>query len=237
MMKKNSLSSSKNQGTNKEVICGIDEAGRGPVLGPMVICGVCFLKSKLGLLTEIGVKDSKKLSTKRRRELAKIIKENCKTYQVIVIGAQEIDAREKKKITLNRLEELKMAEIINELKPNVIYIDAADVIEERFTTSIQALLNYSPIKIISKHKADDLYPIVSASSIIAKDMRDRLIEELKKKYGDFGSGYPSDVRSTTFLREWIRKNKKAPPIARKSWETTKKIIREELFSKKITDFV
>jgi len=236
-MKKNSLSSSKNQGTNKEVICGIDEAGRGPVLGPMVICGVCFLKSKLGLLTEIGVKDSKKLSTKRRRELAKIIKENCKTYQVIVIGAQEIDAREKKKITLNRLEELKMAEIINELKPNVIYIDAADVIEERFTTSIQALLNYSPIKIISKHKADDLYPIVSASSIIAKDMRDRLIEELKKKYGDFGSGYPSDVRSTTFLREWIRKNKKAPPIARKSWETTKKIIREELFSKKITDFV
>jgi len=76
MMKGNSLSSSKNQGTNQEVICGIDEAGRGPVLGPMVICGVCFLKSKLGFLTEIGVKDSKKLSTKRRSELAKNIKEN-----------------------------------------------------------------------------------------------------------------------------------------------------------------
>ncbi|GAH86892.1 unnamed protein product, partial [marine sediment metagenome] len=113
---------------------------------------------------------------------------------LIVIGAQEIDAREEKKITLNRLEELKMAEIINELKPDVIYIDAADIIEDRFKTSIQALLNYSPKKIISKHKADDLYPIVSASSIIAKDMRDSLIEELKKKYGDIGSGYPSDVR-------------------------------------------
>jgi len=68
-------------------------------------------------------------------------------------------------------------------------------------------------------------------------MRDRLIERLKKKYGDFGSGYPSDVRSIAFLREWIRKNKKAPPIARKSWETTKRIIREELYTKKITDFV
>jgi len=237
MMKRNSLSSSKNQGTNQEVICGIDEAGRGPVLGPMVICGVCFLKSKLGLLTEIGVKDSKKLSTKRRSELAKIIKENCKTYIAKIIGAQEIDARKKKRITLNRLEEVKMAEIINELKPDVIYIDAADVIEDRFKTSIQTLLNYSPKKIISKHKADDLYPIVSASSIIAKDMRDRFIEELKKEYGDFGSGYPSDIRSTTFLREWIIKNKKAPPIARKSWETTKKIIREELNSKKITDFL
>ena len=130
-----------------------------------------------------------------------------------------------------------MAEIINELKPDVIYIDAADVIEDRFKTSIQTLLNYSPKKIISKHTADDLYPIVSASSIIAKDMRDRIIEELKKEYGDFGSGYPSDVRSTTFLREWIRKNKKAPPIARKSWETTKKIIREELANTKITDFI
>jgi len=145
-MKGNSLSSSKNQGTNQEVICGIDEAGRGPVLGPMVICGVCFLKSKLGFLTEIGVKDSKKLSTKRRSELAKNIKENCQTYIAKVIGAQEIDARVKKKITLNKLEELKMAEIINELKPDVIYIDAADVIEDRFKTSIQALLNYSPKK-------------------------------------------------------------------------------------------
>ncbi len=75
MMKRNSLSSSKNQGTNQEIICGIDEAGRGPVLGPMVICGVCFLKSELNLLTEIGAKDSKKLSTKRRSELAKIIKQ------------------------------------------------------------------------------------------------------------------------------------------------------------------
>lgn len=109
--------------------------------------------------------------------------------------------------------------------------------EDRFGQSIAKLLNYSPKKIISKHKADDLYPIVSASSIIAKDMRDRLIEDLKKKYGDFGSGYTSDVRSTTFLREWIRKNKKAPPIARESWETTKKIIREEILTKKITDFV
>ena len=237
MMKRNSLSSSKNQGTNQEVICGIDEAGRGPVLGPMVICGVCFLKSKLGFLTEIGVKDSKKLSTKRRSELSKIIKENCKTYRTKIIGVQEIDAREENKITLNRLEELKMAEIINELKPDKVYIDAADVLEDRFKKSVQALLNYSPKKIISKHKADDLYPIVSASSIIAKDMRDRLIEELKKEYGDFGSGYPSDVRTTAFLRKWIRKNKKAPLIARKSWETTKKIIREELNTKKITDFV
>ena len=236
-MKRNLLTSSKNQEFNHDVICGIDEAGRGPVLGPMVICGVCFFEADLEMLGNIGVKDSKKLSPKKRYELAKIIKNKCKSYKTIVVSAQEIDAREKKRITLNKLEEIKMAEIIEELKPNIIYIDAADVNEVRFGKSIQTLLNYSPKKIISKHKADDLYPIVSASSIIAKDMRDSIIEELKKSYGDFGSGYPSDARTIKFLREWIKEKKKTPPLARKSWETTKKIIREELYTKKIIDFL
>lgn len=209
----------------------------GPVLGPMVICGVCFLEENIKSLESLGVKDSKKLTIRKRGELSTILKSICFSYQNVIISPQEIDERISLRISLNRLEELKMAEILNHLKPDLVYIDAADVKEDRFGQSIAKLLNYSPKKIISKHKADDLYPIVSASSIIAKDMRDKLIEDLKKKYGDFGSGYTSDVRSTTFLREWIRKNKKAPPIARESWETTKKIISEEILTKKITDFV
>ncbi len=209
----------------------------GPVLGPMVICGVCFLEENIQSLETLGVKDSKKLTIRKRTELSAILKSICFSYQNVIISPQEIDERISLRISLNRLEELKMAQILNHLKPELVYIDAADVREERFGRSIAKLLNYSPKKIISKHKADDLYPIVSASSIIAKDMRDRLIEELKKNYGDFGSGYPSDERSTTFLRKWIIDNKKAPPIARKSWETTKKIIREEIFNKKITDYV
>jgi len=209
----------------------------GPVLGPMVICGVCFLEENIKSLESLGVKDSKKLTIKKRSELSTKLKSICFSYQSVIISPQEIDERISLRISLNRLEELKMAEILNHLKPDLVYIDAADVKEDRFGQSIAKLLNYSPKKIISKHKADDLYPIVSASSIIAKDMRDRLIEDLKKKYGDFGSGYTSDIRSTTFLREWIRKNKRAPPIARESWETTKKIIREEILTKKITDFV
>ncbi|TET06281.1 MAG: ribonuclease HII [Candidatus Atribacteria bacterium] len=203
----------------------------------MVICGVSFFEPELKLLVDIGVKDSKKLSARKRSELAKIIKNKCKNYKTIVISAQEIDAREKIRITLNKLEEIKMAEIIEALKPDIVYIDAADVNEARFGKSIQKLLKYSHTKIISKHKADDLYPIVSASSIIAKDMRDSIIEELKKNYGDIGSGYPSDSRTIEFLRKWIIEKKKAPPFARRSWETTKKIIREEISNTKITDFV
>lgn len=210
---------------------------KGSVLGPMVLCGICFKKSKIELLSEIGVKDSKKLSPKRRNELAEILQNNCFSIKIIVINPQEIDERESKKITMNRLEELKMADIINELKPDVIYIDAADVNETRFGDSIKKLLTYSPKKIISKHKADDLYPIVSAGSIMAKCKRDAMIEELHKKYGNFGSGYPSDVKTTQFLRDFVKKHKKAPIIARKSWDTTKKIMNEEVSSKKITDYL
>lgn len=210
---------------------------KGSVLGPMVLCGICFNKLKLKILSEMGVKDSKKLSPKKRSELANLLKNNCHSHKIIVISPQEIDEREIKKITMNRLEELKMAEIINILKPDIIYIDAADVNEQRFGKSIKKLLSYTPKKIISKHKADDIYPIVSAGSIVAKDKRDALIEDLHKEFGRFGSGYPSDVRTIEFLRDFIKKNKKAPKIARKSWDTTKRIIFEELSNRKITDFL
>lgn len=218
------------------IICGIDEAGRGPVIGPLILCGVCFEESQLTSLKKIGVRDSKKLSPKRRKELAKTIKDNCLSFEIIKVSAKEIDRRETDKITLNRLEELKMADIINKLKPDVVYIDAADVNEERFGKSIERLLNYRPNKIVSKHRADDIFPIVSAASIIAKDTRDDIIDKFKQKYGDIGSGYPSDKRTTDFLRNWIKKNKNFPPFVRISWETTKKILDQEIKNKKITDY-
>ncbi|MFX0031152.1 MAG: ribonuclease HII [Candidatus Hodarchaeota archaeon] len=227
---------SKNCDYNVDLICGIDEAGRGPVLGPMVICGICFPSDGLDFLREIGVKDSKKLTLSKRTELAKTIKGKCHSIKVIIISAKEIDDRIKSNLTMNRLELLKFTEIINDLKPNIIIIDAADVNEKRFGMSIKTLLDYKPKKIISKHKADDTYPIVSASSIIAKDIRDNLIETLREKYGDFGSGYPSDMKTINFLRDWITKNKKPPSFARKTWNTTKKILNETIYNKKLTDY-
>ncbi|MFX1236824.1 MAG: ribonuclease HII [Promethearchaeota archaeon] len=210
---------------------------KGPVLGPLVICGVCFLEKDLEFLKSIGTKDSKKLSAKKRKELSQLILGKCHSYKVIIVSPQEIDDREQKNLSLNRLEELKMAEIINFLKPQHVYLDAADVKEVRFGKSIKKLLDYSPEKIVSKHKADDTYPIVSAASIIAKDKRDDIINQLRLKHGDIGSGYPSDEKTIKFLKNWIKTNKKAPEFARKTWGTTKRIINEEILSKKITDFI
>ena len=98
------------------------------------------------------------------------------------------------------------------------------------------MLNYNPKEIIAKHKADDIFPIVSAASIIAKNKRDSLINELKEKYGDLGSGYPSDKKTIDFLRKWIKKNRKVPAFARKSWATIKTILNGEVTNRKITDF-
>ncbi len=240
-MKKSSVNSLEQELPSKKVVCGIDEAGRGPVLGPMIICGICFKESNLSFLKKIGVKDSKKLTKEKRTELAKLLKETAINFKVIKVSCREIDDREQKRISLNKLEQLKMVEIINELKPDVIYIDAADVNEARFGKLIERDLSYHPEKIISKHKADDLFPIVSAASILAKDRRDIIIDNLRKEYtelgyNDCGSGYASDERSISFLREWIKKHKKPPKFARKSWKTTKKILEEELYTKKLTDF-
>jgi ribonuclease HII len=206
-----------------------------------VVCGVCFTESNLEYLEEIDVKDSKKLSKKKRIALSKLIKTQCVCYKELIVSTREIDQRFEKNINLNMLEINKFAQIINDLKPDIIYMDAADTNEERFREFILEKLNYSPHKIISEHKADEKYPIVSAASIIAKDKRDVIIDNLREKYlnlgySDLGSGYPSDKKTTQFLREWIRSEKKAPPFARKTWETTKKMLDLELYNKKITQY-
>ncbi len=237
MTKKSLLSSSKkNSNDSNYVVCGVDEAGRGPVFGPLVLCGVVFTSSNLPKLVEIGVKDSKKLTPKKREEFSGLIKKSCQSYKCVVVSPLEIDARLEKKISLNRLEEIKIAEILNALIPEEIYIDAVDVNEARFGESIKKLLNYKPKKIVSEHKADDTYPVVSAASILAKVERDAHIRELQQKFGDLGSGYTSDQKTIDFLRNWIKEHKKAPPFARTSWDTVKKMMDQEMGNKKITDY-
>ena len=203
----------------------------------MIICGICFLNTHLEILSKIGVKDSKKLSPDKRSKLSHFLKKNCLSYNITTATVSEIDERINRKITLNRLEELKMAEIINDLRADMIYIDAADVNEKRFGKSIRKLLEFDPKLIISEHKADEKYPIVSAASILAKHERDSIIAQLRQVYGDFGSGYTSDKKTINFLRQWISKHKSFPPFVRKSWETAKVLSNELLYNKKLTDFI
>ncbi len=210
-------------------VAGVDEAGRGPVIGPLVIAGVLASKDETEALKQIGVKDSKKLAKNKRKELYKTIKENHQTY-TIHITPRELDTL-RKKTTLNRIEAIKFAEIINELKPEKAYIDAADVVPKNFQKAIEETLK-TPTTLIVEHKADENYPIVSAASIIAKVERDREIEKLSQKYGQIGSGYPADPITQKFLKEWHQKHRSFPDCVRKSWKTI-----DAFKNSKLTEFL
>jgi ribonuclease HII len=214
--------------TNLHGTAGIDEAGRGPMIGPMVICGVLIDSEKLPELENIGAKDSKALSHSPRLKLKIKIERVASSIIIRSVSAAKID-RLRKRTTLNEIEVTEFASIAKSLKPQRIYLDAADVKADRFGEKVGKLsgLASQGALIISEHKADSKYPIVSAASIIAKVERDRVISEYHKKYGDFGSGYPSDPKTVNFVKTLVKNNQKLPPIIRKSWESVRKILDEE----------
>ena len=207
---------------------GIDEAGRGPMIGPMVICGILIDADRLHDLVDIGAKDSKTLTHKRRLVLKEKIERITSKIEIRTVSAADID-RLRKRTTLNEIEVEDFASIAKALNPQEIYLDAADVIAERFGTKIGELSGIAAkgAIIVSEHKADSKYPIVSAASIIAKVERDHAIETFHKKYGDFGSGYPNDPKSIKFVRNLVRDGEKLPPIIRKSWKSITRMIDEE----------
>jgi len=200
-------------------ILGIDEAGRGPVIGPLVVCGALIDEGKIGDLIALEVKDSKKLTPKRREILEPQIIAALDNYQIEKISAAEIDAlRIVQHVNLNDIEAQTMASIINDLEPDKAYIDCVDTNILTFKARLSKHI-HTNTEIITKHKADDIYAIVSAASILAKVERDRSIKKLHEEYGDFGSGYPSDPRTKDFLTQWIKEHDTYPPIVRKSWGT------------------
>lgn len=207
------------------LIAGVDEAGRGPVIGPLVIAGVLFKENDLPKLVDLGVKDSKLLSPQKRETLAVQIRELALKWHIVLLSPAEIDrvVESRRKLhKLNRLEAQAMAKVITVLKPDVVYVDASDVLADRFEEHIAENLSFSP-KIISEHKADVNYPVVSAASIIAKVERDKVISQLQKKHGNMGCGYPSDSNTIKFLEDWIRKFGSYPDFVRKSWKTAKRV--------------
>jgi ribonuclease HII len=207
------------------LISGVDEAGRGPVIGPLVIAGICIDENDLFKLEDLGVKDSKLLSSKKREILAVEIKELALKCHIVLLSPAEIDrvVESKRRLyKLNRLEAQAMARVITFLNPDVVFVDASDIMADRFGEHIAENLSFNP-KIICEHKADLNYPIVSAASIIAKVERDRVIAQLQKKHGNIGCGYPRDLNTIKFLEDWIKNFGTYPDFVRKSWKTAKRV--------------
>ena len=213
------------------MFCGVDEAGRGSVLGPLVV-GAVYVEDD-DFLKDIGVWDSKKLTPKsRERMYDRIVAEAC-DYSIVIASAEEIDDR-RTRMSLNYVELEMFREAVSKVPVIRVYADCPDVNEMSFSSSLSVRLNN--ITVIGRHKADDTYPVVSAASIVAKVTRDRMIDDISKEFGvDIGSGYPSDQQTMDFIKGWIRKNGVSPKHTRNSWEPVRKLLSVSA-NTKITDW-
>jgi len=222
-------------GVVPESIIGVDEAGRGPVLGPLVVVGVRTRDD--GPLREIGVRDSKKCPPEMRERLGPQIRRFCEHVVVRVIPAERIDSV-RAKITINELEAEVFADVIRGLLTSKfpagrtpgavrVFVDAADANAPAFKERILHHLGFR-VDLISEHKADDTYPVVSAASILAKLTRDEEMARISREVGaEVGSGYPSDPVTMAYIEKAIRENGVLPPHTRKSWETVQRFLRKD----------
>ena len=206
---------------------GIDDAGRGPVIGPMVLAG-CLIDEKTATkFNRWGVRDSKQLTSKRREFLAEKIKDEAETFEVVMADADEINTKQDSGTNLNMLEALKTAKIINKINKNqkkikvIVDCPSTSIVKWRdfLMTKIKDLSN---LEIVCEHKADKNHVSVSAASILAKSAREKEMDKLKEKYGkEMGSGYTSDPSTSKFLTNNSNKHKNSG-IFRKNWSTWKK---------------
>ncbi len=213
------------------MIVGVDEAGRGPVIGPLVVASLAIPESEIYMLEEWGVSDSKALSPSRRMEIRnKILEQNNWKYSIIEFTAEQID-RAMEHENLNSIEVKLFAEAIEKIGSKLVtklILDACDVNEARFGRNVVSKLKSfsNDSELISEHKADLKHLIVGAASILAKVSRDLAIKQISEECGfEIGSGYPSDPNTKKILSKLISGD--SPSIyLRWSWKTVERAWKE-----------
>ena len=213
------------------LILGIDDAGRGPLIGPMFLAGVLIEKKKESILKSKGVADSKTILHKKRIELSELIKDLAEDFLIVKAEPEEIDEAINSGLNLNTLEAIKTAQIINKLnneKDHIkVIVDCPSVnITAWRNTLLKYIKNSDNLEVVCEHKADANHPSVSSASILAKVAREEAVEQLKKKYGKIGSGYPSDPETKDFLKKYGN-SLSNEGIFRKSWATWKALFPEK----------
>ncbi|MCL5239469.1 MAG: ribonuclease HII [Candidatus Marsarchaeota archaeon] len=223
------------------MIGGGDEAGRGAVIGPLVVSVICVSQGRERHLSDIGVRDSKMLTRRKREFLFDEIHDICEEVKYYPISNEEINSAMRSGVSLNQLEAIRFAQLVDSLESRVrrMYIDSPDVRAERFGVRM-SLSSKTPMRvmgvkglkkekdresmrIVSEHKADARYPVVSAASIISKVIRDREMERIERESGvEIGSGYPSDRYTIEAIKSNLE-SKRLNPYIREYWKTLEKI--------------
>ncbi len=229
------------------IVSGGDEAGRGAVFGPLVISVVSISKDREKGLSEIGVRDSKLLSPARRAELYDKIKKAASEVLTDSIYPEDINRAMQNNISLNELEAVRFSKLFDQLQnhSSILYLDSPDVIAHKFGLRVNIYSSKPTVvdgvkadkekgkqytKVISEHKADARYPVVSAASIIAKVTRDNAVKELEEQLGiSVGSGYPSDQKTINAVKANF-KNAQFKKYIREYWVTIDAIKQQKMDS-------
>jgi ribonuclease HII len=207
----------------QSIIAGVDEAGRGPVIGPLVICCASCRRDDEKLLRRLASKDSKALSASGREEAYGKLKEFC-TFRWAEISADDLN-KLMDEMSLNDIEAKVMAGLIKKLGEGDVMIDMPDRYSWTFRKRME---RFGVSRFEAEHKADEKYPIVAAASICAKILRDHKVEEIRKATCDFGSGYPSDPKTIQALKD--RPSRALlEPFVRQKWKTLENIKQTRLF--------
>ncbi|HVL86916.1 MAG TPA: ribonuclease HII [Candidatus Thermoplasmatota archaeon] len=198
------------------MLAGADEAGRGPVLGPLVVAAVAARSP--AHLARLGACDSKLLSPDKREQVATRIRAYARC-EVRVVSAAELNAGMRTR-TLNQIEVDAFAEVLARLAPSRAVVDACDPVADRFADHIMRRLPPPPCEVRARHGADRSHAIVGAASIVAKVTRDAIVRDIEREIGEpIGSGYPHDPRTRAFLQRWRQEHDDLPPHTRLYWAT------------------
>jgi ribonuclease HII len=220
---------------NKELLVGIDDATKCPVIGSIFVSTVAAGHSTLRRWKKLGVKDSKLLTRKKRDELAPLIMAEAEDFLVREITPAQIDD---KTFNLNQWEMLTVLHMMDQLRVegtiNKVIVDNWEVSAALFETRRQACLVASrsgpgipgfcfgpeidTVQFTAEHRADENHVVVGAASILSKVHSDRQYDDYRIMYGDFGSGSPGDPKTRHYV--WTHRHH-PPPIVRTSWNTYK----------------
>ena len=209
------------------MILGIDDAGRGPIIGPMILAGVLLTKEQGEILRKYNVRDSKTVSPSSRKQMEKIIKENSIAHKIVQASPELIDGSLTSGTNLNELEAKMAAKVINSINKNLtekikVIIDCPSVNVVSWKLSLLRYIEKTEnLEISCEHKADVNHISAAAASILAKEVREKEVTKMKKEFGDFGSGYPADPKTKKFLVEKGKEFSNSG-IFRKTWATWKK---------------
>jgi len=210
---------------------GVDEAGKGPVLGSMFAAAVVADPEQL----PSGIADSKTLTPETRETLAGELKADPNVS--IGLGEVRVAEIDDPETDMNELTVTAQARALDDagITDATGYVDAGDVDAKRFGRRVEREAA-GDLTIRAEHGADEEYPLVGAASVVAKVARDAHVADLGENYDrPIGSGYPGDDRTRSFLESYVAETGDLPACARRSWQTCTDVL-EAASQKKLGEF-